>query len=65
LICKVAPRFHWDIGAPAETKPKVKVVENLSKHTKPNATCGRRFQKGAVLINPDWAVTNEIDLAVA
>jgi hypothetical protein len=58
---KLHPRFHWDVGAPAETKL---VVTGYILDTKFNVTYGRRFQKGLVLFNPDWAVTDTIDLAV-
>jgi hypothetical protein len=51
------PRFHWEIGAPVETKPVVQYkLQGRSSYA-------RRFATGLVLMNPSWNATDEIDLA--
>ena len=51
------PRFHWQIGAPAETKTAVAMYKLPGSNT-----YARRFATGLVLMNPSWNATDHLDL---
>ena len=51
------PRFHWAIGAPAETKTSVALYKLPG-----SSTYARRFTTGLVLMNPNWNATDHLDL---